>query len=61
MELSIPQIALMSRLLDEALPLDAVGRRLWLARLSPNTRTLPRRYVVRCCRRPLSPQTPMDW
>jgi serine/threonine protein kinase len=34
-DLSIPQIALMSRLLDEALPLDAVGRRLWLERLSP--------------------------
>lgn len=33
--LSIPQIALMSRLLDEALPLDAVGRRLWLDRLPP--------------------------
>ena len=31
--LSIPQIALMSRLLDEALPLDAAGRRLWLERL----------------------------
>ena len=35
MVLSIPQIALMSRLLDEALPLDAVGRRLWLDRLPP--------------------------
>ena len=40
MELSIPQIALMSRLLDEALPLDAVGRRLWLARLSPEYQDL---------------------
>jgi len=37
MDLSIPQIALMSRLLDEALPLDAAGRRLWLA-------NLPREY-----------------
>jgi serine/threonine protein kinase/tetratricopeptide (TPR) repeat protein len=35
MVLSIPQIALMSRLLDEALPLDTVGRRLWLDRLPP--------------------------
>jgi serine/threonine protein kinase/predicted Zn-dependent protease len=33
MDLSIPQIALMSRLLDEALPLDAVGRRRWLEAL----------------------------
>ena len=35
MVLSIPQIALMSRLLDEALPLDTVGRRRWLDRLPP--------------------------
>jgi len=35
MVLSIPKIALMSRLLDEALPLDAVERRLWLERLPP--------------------------
>src|SRR5580692_1519126 len=35
MELSIPQIALMSRLLDEALPLDAARRREWLERLPP--------------------------
>src|ERR1700730_6776937 len=35
MKLSTPQIALLSRLLDEALPLDAGGRRLWLDRLSP--------------------------
>lgn len=34
MQLSIPQILLMSRLLDEALPLDADGRRLWLEQLS---------------------------
>jgi serine/threonine protein kinase/Tfp pilus assembly protein PilF len=40
MELSIPQIALMSRLLDEALPLDAAGRRLWLERLSPEYQDL---------------------
>ena len=30
MGLSIPQMALMSRLLDEALPLDEAGRRAWL-------------------------------
>jgi serine/threonine protein kinase/Tfp pilus assembly protein PilF len=35
MVLSIPQIALMSRLLDEALPLDTIERRLWLERLPP--------------------------
>jgi eukaryotic-like serine/threonine-protein kinase len=35
MGLSIPEMALMSRLLDEALPLDAVGRRAWLTRLAP--------------------------
>jgi hypothetical protein len=35
MKLTIQQMALMSRLLDEALPLDEAGRRLWLADLSP--------------------------
>ena len=35
MGLTIPQMALMSRLLDEALPLDATGRRAWLERLPP--------------------------
>jgi serine/threonine protein kinase len=40
MVLSIPQIALMSRLLDEALPLDDAGRRLWLERLSPEHQDL---------------------
>jgi serine/threonine protein kinase len=35
MQLSIPQLALLSRLLDEALSLDAAGRRLWLESLSP--------------------------
>jgi eukaryotic-like serine/threonine-protein kinase len=40
MGLSIRQIALMSRLLDEALPLDAAGRRLWLERLSPECQDL---------------------
>ena len=30
MGLSIPQMRRMSRLLDEALPLDAAGRRAWL-------------------------------
>ena len=33
MRLSAPQVALMSRLLDEALPLDDAGRRRWLERL----------------------------
>jgi hypothetical protein len=36
MELSIPQIALMSRLLDEALPLDVARRGEWLERLPPD-------------------------
>jgi eukaryotic-like serine/threonine-protein kinase len=40
MKLSIPQIALLSRLLDEALPLDACGRRLWLDRLCPEYQDL---------------------
>jgi serine/threonine protein kinase/cytochrome c-type biogenesis protein CcmH/NrfG len=40
MELSIPQIALMSRLLDEALPLDTAGRRRWLENLSPEYQDL---------------------
>jgi serine/threonine protein kinase len=35
MGLSISQIAVLSRLLDEALLLDAAGRRAWLERLSP--------------------------
>ncbi len=34
MGLSIPQMALMSQLLDEALPLDEAGRRAWLAKAS---------------------------
>jgi hypothetical protein len=34
MKLTIQQMALMSRLLDEALPLDETGRRLWLEDLS---------------------------
>jgi len=37
---SIPQIALMSRLLDEALPLDVAGRRSWLETLSPEHQDL---------------------
>jgi serine/threonine protein kinase/TolB-like protein len=37
---SIPQLALMSRLLDEALPLDAAGRRAWLERLPPEYQDL---------------------
>jgi serine/threonine protein kinase/Tfp pilus assembly protein PilF len=35
MGLSIPQMAQMSRLLDEALPLDEAGRRAWLEMLAP--------------------------
>jgi serine/threonine protein kinase/Tol biopolymer transport system component len=40
MTLSVAQMALMSRLLDEALPLDAAGRRDWLDELSPEYREL---------------------
>ncbi|MGH8217965.1 MAG: protein kinase domain-containing protein [Steroidobacteraceae bacterium] len=40
MGLSIPQMALMSRLLDEALPLDADGRRRWLEALAPEYQPL---------------------
>lgn len=40
MELSTPQIILMSRLLDEALPLDLEARRLWLENLSPENQHL---------------------
>ena len=40
MTLSIPQMSLMSRLLDEALPLDAAGRSDWLDRLPPEYRDL---------------------
>jgi serine/threonine protein kinase/Tfp pilus assembly protein PilF len=35
MKLTVQQIALMSRLLDEAFPLDEAARRLWLVNLSP--------------------------
>jgi serine/threonine protein kinase len=42
MRLSIPQMALMSRLLDEALPLDADGRRAWLEAVSPEHQDLAR-------------------
>src|SRR5580658_5071880 len=40
MGLSIPQMMRMSRLLDEALPLDAAGRCEWLQRLSPEHQDL---------------------
>ena len=40
MRLTIQQMASMSRLLDEALPLDEAGRRLWLADLSPDYQDL---------------------
>jgi serine/threonine protein kinase/tetratricopeptide (TPR) repeat protein len=42
MKPSIPQLALMSRLLDEALPLDAAARRAWLERLSPEYQDIAR-------------------
>jgi serine/threonine protein kinase/Tol biopolymer transport system component len=44
MGLSIPQMALMSRLLDEALPLDAAGRRAWLDALSPEHQDLAQAF-----------------
>lgn len=40
MKLSISQTALLSRLLDEALPLDVTGRRAWLEKLSPEYQDL---------------------
>ena len=40
MQLSIPEIALLSRLLDEALPLDQEARRTWLGRLAPEYQNL---------------------
>jgi WD40 repeat protein/tRNA A-37 threonylcarbamoyl transferase component Bud32 len=40
MSLSISQLALMSRLLDEALPLDEAGRRAWLQNLAPEHQDL---------------------
>jgi serine/threonine protein kinase/TolB-like protein/Flp pilus assembly protein TadD len=40
MRLTIQQMALMSRLLDEALPLDEAARRRWLADLSPEHQDL---------------------
>lgn len=40
MRLSLQQIALMSRLLDEALPLDEAARRLWLVNLPPEHQEL---------------------
>jgi eukaryotic-like serine/threonine-protein kinase len=40
MRLTVQQIALMSRLLDEALPLDEAARRRWLANLSPEYQDL---------------------
>ena len=40
MRLSIPQMSMMSRLLDDALPLDEAGRRHWLENLSPEYQLL---------------------
>jgi serine/threonine protein kinase/Flp pilus assembly protein TadD len=62
MELSIPQIALMSRLLDEALPLDAAGRLLWLARLPPEYQDLApalRDALLPQTARPAGPKGPL--
>jgi eukaryotic-like serine/threonine-protein kinase len=42
MKLTIQQMALMSRLLDEALPLNEAARRLWLVNLSPEYQNLAR-------------------
>ena len=42
MPLTIPQMALMSRLLDEALPLDEADRRAWLEKQSPEYPDLAR-------------------
>ena len=40
MKLTVQQMALMSRLLDEALPLDVAARRRWLTELSPEHQDL---------------------
>ena len=40
MQLSIVQIALFSRLLEESLPLDAAARRVWLETLAPEYQDL---------------------
>ena len=53
MGLSIPQMALMSQLLREALPLDTAGRRAWLESLSPNIGIWPSHYAKHCCQKRL--------
>jgi len=53
MTLSIAQMTMMSRLLDEALPLDAAGRRAWLEALSPEHQEL-----LKYLRAALLPQDP---
>src|SRR5258706_4614813 len=40
MALSVTEIVVMSRLLDDALPLDTAGRRRWLEQLAPEHREL---------------------
>ncbi|HXS26311.1 MAG TPA: protein kinase [Steroidobacteraceae bacterium] len=55
MSLSIPEMAVMSRLLDEALPLDAEGRRRWLDALSPEYCSL-----ADALREALLPASPSD-
>jgi len=48
MRLTAPQVALMSRLLDEALPLDEAGRRVWLEALPAEYKELfaPLRHAL---------------
>jgi serine/threonine protein kinase len=53
MTLSVAQMTMMSRLLDEALPLDAAGRRAWLEALSPEHQEL-----LQYLREALLPQDP---
>ena len=50
MKLTIPQMALMSRLLDEALPLDEAARRRWLVDLAPEFQDLAAALRAHCCR-----------
>jgi hypothetical protein len=55
MTLSVQQIALMSRLLDEALPLDEADRRLWLVNLSPEYQDLAQALRAALLRRATVP------
>jgi len=64
MPLTVAQMALMSRLLDEALPLDEAGRRAWLEKRSPEypdvaqhlrEALLPQAFRTAYSRSPLTP------